>query len=44
MGRVAAQLLMNEIQGGPTTAKQTVVIQPDLIPRRSSLGDAWRRD
>lgn len=44
MGRVAAQLLMNEIQGGPTTIKQTVVIKPDLIPRRSSLGDAWRRD
>ena len=44
MGRVAAQLLINEIQGGPSAQKRTVVIRPDLIPRRSSLGDAWRRD
>ena len=44
MGRVAAQLLINEIQGGPSTLKRTVVIRPDLIPRLSSLGDAWRRD
>ncbi|MET0975228.1 MAG: LacI family DNA-binding transcriptional regulator [Leifsonia sp.] len=44
MGRVAAQLLMDEIRGGPSTEKQTVVVKPDLIPRRSSLGDAWRRD
>jgi LacI family transcriptional regulator len=44
MGRVAAQLLINEIHGGPSTLKRTVVIRPDLIPRLSSLGDAWRRD
>jgi LacI family transcriptional regulator len=44
MGRVAAQLLIEEIHGGAATVKQTVVIRPDLLPRRSSLGDAWRRD
>ena len=44
MGRVAAQLLIEEIRGDRTAAKQTVVIKPDLVPRRSSLGDAWRRD
>jgi LacI family transcriptional regulator len=44
MGRVAAQLLIDEIHGGQSTAKRTVIIKPDLMPRRSSLGDAWRRD
>ncbi|PXA72098.1 LacI family DNA-binding transcriptional regulator [Cryobacterium arcticum] len=44
MGRAAAQLLINEIHGGPLTLKRTVVIKPDLVPRRSTLGDDWRRD
>jgi LacI family transcriptional regulator len=44
MGRVAAQLLIDDINGGQSTAKRTVIIKPDLMPSRSSLGDGWRRD
>ena len=42
--RVAAQLLMDEIRGDSAGEKKTVLIKPDLLPRRSTLGDAWRRD
>jgi LacI family transcriptional regulator len=44
MGRVAAQLLMNEIRGDASTRKETVIIKPGLIARQSSLGSAWHRD
>ncbi|MCX7522519.1 LacI family DNA-binding transcriptional regulator [Microbacterium sp. STN6] len=44
MGRLAAELLCEEIAGTAARDKQTVVLQPHLLPRRSSLGDAWRRD
>ena len=44
MGRAAAELLMSEIAGSGDDGKQTVVLEPHLVPRRSTLGDSWRRD
>ncbi|MGN8027559.1 LacI family DNA-binding transcriptional regulator [Microbacterium sp. 22242] len=43
MGRVAADLLLEQI-ADPSTPPRTVVLPPRLIPRRSTLGDLWRRD
>lgn len=44
MGGVAAGLLLDEIWGRAKDEKQTVVLPPTVIPRKSTLGDAWRRD
>ncbi|KQP01821.1 LacI family DNA-binding transcriptional regulator [Leifsonia sp. Leaf264] len=44
MGRVAAELLMDEIMTADGVEKRTVVLEPHLIPRRSTLGEIWRRD
>ena len=44
MGRTAAQLLINEITDRHTSVRRTVTLEPHLIPRRSTLGDTWRRD
>lgn len=43
MGRVAAELLLEQITH-PETPPRTIVLAPRLIPRRSTLGDRWRRD
>lgn len=43
MGEIAADLLLEKITTPEATAR-TVVVQPHLIPRRSTLGDLWRRD
>lgn len=42
MGRIAADLLLEQI-AHHEASKRTVVVEPHLIPRRSSLGDLWRR-
>lgn len=44
MGSAAAGLLLQEIHGLAPAAKQTLVLAPHLIPRKSTLGDSWRRD
>jgi LacI family transcriptional regulator len=44
MGRVAAQLLINQITEPETSMSRTVTLEPHLIARRSTLGEAWRRD
>ncbi len=44
MGSAAAELLLREIWGTAPAKKQTVTLPPRLIARRSTLGDAWRRD
>jgi LacI family transcriptional regulator len=43
MGSVAADLLLERI-ANPDVATRTVVLEPRLLPRRSTLGDAWVRD
>lgn len=43
MGRVAAELLLQHI-ADPSVTNRTVVLEPHLIPRRSTLGDVWRQD
>ena len=43
MGEIAADLLLEKITI-PDAAARTVVVQPHLIPRRSTLGELWRRD
>jgi LacI family transcriptional regulator len=37
LGRIATRILMHEISAGPTCTRQQVLLQPDLIVRRSSL-------
>jgi LacI family transcriptional regulator len=44
MGSAAAQLLISQITAREKTASQVVTLEPHLIPRRSTLGKAWRRD
>ena len=44
MGRVAAQLLINRITEPETSTARIVTLEPHLIARRSTLGEAWRRD
>ena len=44
MGRTAAQLLIDEIDAPAFAPRRTVVLEPHLIPRRSTLGEIWRRD
>jgi len=44
MGRVAAQMLINQIVEPGTAIPRTVALVPHLIARRSTLGEAWRRD
>lgn len=44
MGRVAAQLLINRITEPETAIPRTLTLEPHLIARRSTLGEAWRRD
>jgi len=43
MGAAAADLLLEQI-ANPDSSRRTVVLEPRLIPRRSTLGDLWRRD
>jgi len=43
MGHAAADLLLDRIEN-PGSATRTVTLEPRLIPRTSTLGDAWRRD
>jgi len=43
MGRVAADLLLERI-ADPAVTTRTVTLEPRLIPRRSTLGEIWRRD
>lgn len=43
MGRAAAELLLQHI-ADPAAANRTVVLEPHLIARRSTLGDVWRQD
>ena len=43
MGRTAADLLLEKI-ANPRVANRSVVLSPHLVPRRSTLGDVWRRD
>ena len=43
MGRAAADLLLEKIEN-PGVANRSVVLSPHLVPRRSTLGDTWRRD
>ncbi|ROR65200.1 LacI family DNA-binding transcriptional regulator [Agrococcus jenensis] len=43
MGEIAAELLLERMLD-PDAAKRTAVVQPRLIPRRSTLGGAWRSD
>lgn len=43
MGSVAAELLLDQI-ANPAAPTRTVTLEPRLIPRTSTLGDAWRRD
>ena len=43
MGRAAADLLLEKI-ANPRVANRSVVLSPHLVPRRSTLGDAWWRD
>jgi LacI family transcriptional regulator len=43
MGRTAADLLLEKIEN-PGVANRSVVLSPHLVPRRSTLGDTWRRD
>lgn len=42
MGREAVALLIAQIID-PRTPNRTVVLSPRLIPRGSTLGDAWTR-
>ncbi|WP_022891654.1 LacI family DNA-binding transcriptional regulator [Agromyces subbeticus] len=44
MGRAAAQLLINQITAPESAQPRTVTLEPHLIARRSTLGEAWRRD
>ena len=43
MGRTAADLLLEKIEN-PGVANRSVILSPHLVPRRSTLGDSWRRD
>jgi len=43
MGAAAADLLLEQI-AEPDIARRTIVLEPRLIPRRSTLGELWRRD
>ena len=43
MGSAAAELLLDRI-ANPDAPRRTVVLEPHLIPRRSTLGDIWTRD
>jgi LacI family transcriptional regulator len=43
MGSAAADLLLDQI-AHPESPRETVTLEPHLIPRRSSLGDIWQRD
>lgn len=43
MGHAAADLLLDRIEN-PLSPRRTVTLEPRLIPRTSTLGDAWRRD
>lgn len=43
MGSVAADLLLERI-ADRNAPLRTVVLEPHLIPRKSTLGEAWRRD
>jgi LacI family transcriptional regulator len=43
MGAAAADLLLEQI-AEPDISRRTIVLEPRLIPRRSTLGDLWRRD
>jgi LacI family transcriptional regulator len=42
MGRRAAELLLDQLQG--EQERRTEVLAPSLIPRQSTLGEAWRTD
>ena len=42
-GSTAADLLLEKIEN-PRVANRSVVLSPQLVPRRSTLGDIWRRD
>lgn len=45
MGRAAARLLLAEIDGSSaSTPKETIVLRPHLVARRSTLGDSWRTE
>ena len=41
MGRVAAQLLINEVTEPDTFAPRAVTLRPHLAARQSTLGDRW---
>lgn len=43
MGSVAAELLLERI-ADPSAVNRTITLEPKLIPRTSTLGDAWQRD
>ncbi|WP_404429606.1 LacI family transcriptional regulator [Microbacterium lacus] len=43
MGSAAAELLLDRI-ANPDSTRRTVILEPHLIPRRSTLGDIWKRD
>ncbi len=43
MGQAAADLLLERIES-PTAPNRAVTLEPRLVPRTSTLGDAWRRD
>jgi LacI family transcriptional regulator len=43
MGAVAADLLLERI-ADPNAPSRTVVLEPRLLPRTSTLGEMWRRD
>ncbi len=43
MGSAAAELLLDRI-AKPESPRRTVILEPHLIPRRSTLGDIWKRD
>jgi len=43
MGRAAAELLLRHISD-PHTRPSTIVLEPDLIPRRSTLGADWHAE
>lgn len=44
MGRAAAEILLEEIELRGDFERRSVILQPHLIARRSTLGDAWRSD
>lgn len=43
MGEIAAELLLERMADAGAT-KRTAIVEPRLIPRRSTLGEAWRSD